>query len=193
MCVRDGKEGSVVVKNYRRDCSSFWNFIQIAPMKDAEGRITLMVGVQCEVSPPQQRSQSDVDRENEYTVAGGSSGITSYQIGEHSRKQQKTQLHQSPSTMLTESNIRQQSQAVPFYSSSGPPATRTQSASSVGHTSLEGTSQRDNNTDITHNYDSTGVRTSSWSGSKDGIEGSNTCSESNSDTGNNSSDREGRG
>jgi len=50
--MKDGKETNATLKNYRRDCSSFWNFIQIAPMKDTEGRITLMVGVQCDVTSP---------------------------------------------------------------------------------------------------------------------------------------------
>lgn len=56
--MRDGKETNATLKNYRRDCSSFWNFIQIAPMKDTEGRITLMVGVQCDVTSPATLAES---------------------------------------------------------------------------------------------------------------------------------------
>jgi hypothetical protein len=47
--IKEGIEGSVVLRNYRRDCSRFWNYIQVAPMRDTDGRITLIVGVQCEV------------------------------------------------------------------------------------------------------------------------------------------------
>lgn len=50
--MRDGKEVNATLKNYRRDCSSFWNFVQVAPMRDTEGRITLIVGVQCDVTSP---------------------------------------------------------------------------------------------------------------------------------------------
>lgn len=52
MMLRDGKETNATLKNYRRDCTSFWNFIQLAPMRDTEGRITLIVGVQCDVTSP---------------------------------------------------------------------------------------------------------------------------------------------
>ena len=38
------------MKNYRRDGSSYWSRVQIGPMRDATGKITLIVGVQCEVS-----------------------------------------------------------------------------------------------------------------------------------------------
>ena len=40
---------AVTIKNYRRDGSAFWNFIQVSPLKDAMDKITLIVGVQCEV------------------------------------------------------------------------------------------------------------------------------------------------
>jgi hypothetical protein len=39
-----------VIKNYRRDGSSYWSRVQIGPMRDLAGKITLIVGVQCEVS-----------------------------------------------------------------------------------------------------------------------------------------------
>lgn len=40
----------MVIKNYRRDGTSFWSRVQIGPMRDGNGKITLIVGVQCEVN-----------------------------------------------------------------------------------------------------------------------------------------------
>eukprot|EP01035_Chromulina_nebulosa_P023218 gene23218-30094_t len=46
------QECQVILKNYRRDGSEFWNYIQIAPLKDLQGLMTLIVGVQVEVENP---------------------------------------------------------------------------------------------------------------------------------------------
>jgi hypothetical protein len=38
------------ILNYRRDGTTFWNFLQIAPMLDGNGTVNQIIGVQCEVS-----------------------------------------------------------------------------------------------------------------------------------------------
>jgi len=48
--IRDKYEASVVLLNYRKDGSTFWNRFFIAPLRDARGRITFFVGVQTDVS-----------------------------------------------------------------------------------------------------------------------------------------------
>lgn len=50
MAIGQGKEEQVVIKNYRKDGSMFWNRLQIAPIRNSTGRITLIVSLQYEVS-----------------------------------------------------------------------------------------------------------------------------------------------
>ena len=49
LAIEQGREEQVVIKNYRRDGTSYWSRVQIGPMRDLAGKITLIVGVQCEV------------------------------------------------------------------------------------------------------------------------------------------------
>lgn len=49
MAIEQGKEEQVVIKNYRRDGSMFWNRLQIAPIRNSMGRVTLIVSLQYEV------------------------------------------------------------------------------------------------------------------------------------------------
>lgn len=47
--VAQGKDTTVVLRNYRRDGSSFWNQLFIAPLRGADGQIVNFLGVQCKV------------------------------------------------------------------------------------------------------------------------------------------------
>lgn len=49
--LRDGRESTVVLLNYRRDGSPFHNELRIAPVFDDDGRQLQVVGVQNDVSP----------------------------------------------------------------------------------------------------------------------------------------------
>lgn len=49
LAVEQGREEQVTIKNYRRDGSTYWSRVQIAPMRDSAGRVTLIVSVQYEV------------------------------------------------------------------------------------------------------------------------------------------------
>ena len=46
----DGREVSVVLRNYRRDGSLFWNELLVAPVRDDAGRLTHFVGVQQDIT-----------------------------------------------------------------------------------------------------------------------------------------------
>jgi PAS domain S-box-containing protein len=48
--LRDGKPCRVVLRNYRKDGSLFWNELHVAPMFGAAGQLTSFVGVQNDVS-----------------------------------------------------------------------------------------------------------------------------------------------
>jgi PAS domain S-box-containing protein len=48
--VREGRHCTVVLRNYRKDGTLFWNELSIYPVRDAEGRTTSFVGVQNDVT-----------------------------------------------------------------------------------------------------------------------------------------------
>ncbi|HBL14006.1 MAG TPA: PAS domain-containing protein [Cyanobacteria bacterium UBA11162] len=57
------KEVSVVIKNYRKDGTSFWNKLTISPIRDTTGCLTHFVGVQTDITPRQQ-TQEELQRSN---------------------------------------------------------------------------------------------------------------------------------
>jgi PAS domain S-box-containing protein len=48
--VREGRHCTVVLRNYRKDGSLFWNELSIYPMRDEKGRVTNFVGVQNDIT-----------------------------------------------------------------------------------------------------------------------------------------------
>jgi PAS domain S-box-containing protein len=48
--VREGRQCTVVLKNYRKDGTLFWNELSIYPVRDEEGRLTNFLGVQNDVT-----------------------------------------------------------------------------------------------------------------------------------------------
>eukprot|EP00596_Hydrurales_sp_CCMP1899_P005829 CAMPEP_0119054734 /NCGR_PEP_ID=MMETSP1177-20130426/75273_1 /TAXON_ID=2985 /ORGANISM="Ochromonas sp, Strain CCMP1899" /LENGTH=225 /DNA_ID=CAMNT_0007035079 /DNA_START=901 /DNA_END=1578 /DNA_ORIENTATION=- len=52
VAIETGREEYAVIKNYKKNGTPFWNRVQVGPMRDKNGKITLVVGVQCEVDAP---------------------------------------------------------------------------------------------------------------------------------------------
>ncbi|MCF4101117.1 PAS domain S-box protein [Gillisia sp. M10.2A] len=48
--VREGKSCHVVLRNYRKDGSLFWNDLHITPIKDANGTVSHYIGIQLDVT-----------------------------------------------------------------------------------------------------------------------------------------------
>ncbi|NJL57659.1 PAS domain S-box protein, partial [bacterium] len=48
--VKEGKSCKVVLRNYRKDGSLFWNEIAISPIHDAEGNLTHYLGIQNDIT-----------------------------------------------------------------------------------------------------------------------------------------------
>lgn len=48
--IQEGRPAHVLLLNYRKDGQPFWNDLRIAPVRDAEGRLTHFVGIQSDVS-----------------------------------------------------------------------------------------------------------------------------------------------
>lgn len=52
--LREGRECEIVLRNYRRDGSLFWNQLSLAPLRDGDGRITHWVGLQNDLTQRRQ-------------------------------------------------------------------------------------------------------------------------------------------
>ncbi len=48
--IREGRQSRVVLRNYRKDGSLFWNELTVSPLRDAAGRVTHFVGTQNDVT-----------------------------------------------------------------------------------------------------------------------------------------------
>ena len=60
--VREGRECQVIVRNYRKDGSMFWNELSISPVRDADGRVTHYVGVQNDITERIRQEEELQDR-----------------------------------------------------------------------------------------------------------------------------------
>lgn len=49
--VEEGQACSVVLRNYRKDGTAFWNALSVTPLTDSNGRLTHFVGVQTDITP----------------------------------------------------------------------------------------------------------------------------------------------
>jgi PAS domain S-box-containing protein len=50
MAVKEEREAQVVLRNYRKDGSLFWNELDISPVRDASGKVTHYIGVQNDIT-----------------------------------------------------------------------------------------------------------------------------------------------
>ncbi len=55
--IRNGQEVRVVLKNYRKDGSLFWNDLTISPVRDASGIVTHFIGVQTDITERKQAEE----------------------------------------------------------------------------------------------------------------------------------------
>ena len=49
-CLREEREGRVVLRNYRKDGTPFWNELRISPVRDEGGNLTHFIGVQTDIT-----------------------------------------------------------------------------------------------------------------------------------------------
>lgn len=61
--LREERESRVILKNYRKDGTPFWNELYVSPIHDEEGRLTNFVGVQNDIT--ERRRIEEVLRESE--------------------------------------------------------------------------------------------------------------------------------
>ena len=56
--LRTGQEVRVILKNYRKDGTSFWNDLTISPVRDAAGVVTHFIGVQTDITERKQAERA---------------------------------------------------------------------------------------------------------------------------------------
>jgi len=48
--MKEQQDCKVVLKNYRKDGTSFWNELAISPVRDSSGVVTHFIGVQSDIT-----------------------------------------------------------------------------------------------------------------------------------------------
>ena len=74
--IAKGEDASVVVRNYRRDGSPFWNRVEMSPVRDVDGRVTHFFALQTDVTLEREREEASMVRSLELEKA-----ITSHPLG----------------------------------------------------------------------------------------------------------------
>jgi PAS domain S-box-containing protein len=75
VAVREGRECRVVLRNYRKDGSLFWNELYISPVHDGEGRLINFVGVQNDVTESRRAEEVLRGSEDRLRLAVESTGL----------------------------------------------------------------------------------------------------------------------
>ncbi|MBD1939667.1 PAS domain S-box protein [Microcoleus sp. FACHB-68] len=64
--LREERDIQIILKNYRKDGTAFWNELSISPVRDAEGRVTHFIGVQTEITHRKQAEEALRQTEAKY-------------------------------------------------------------------------------------------------------------------------------
>src|SRR5215208_3257020 len=74
-CIREGQECRVVLRNYRRDGTRFWNELYVSPVHDDAGNLTNLVGVQNDVTEIKRTEEVLKGSEDRLRLAVESTGL----------------------------------------------------------------------------------------------------------------------
>lgn len=61
-CLREERDSQIILRNYRKDGTPFWNELTISPVRDAGGKLTHFIGVQTDIT--ERRDAEDALRQN---------------------------------------------------------------------------------------------------------------------------------
>ncbi|HEU4492875.1 MAG TPA: PAS domain S-box protein, partial [Rubrobacteraceae bacterium] len=74
-CIREGQECRIVLRNYRKDGTGFWNELYVSPVRDDEGNLTNFVGVQNDVTQSKRTEEELKGSEDRLRLAVQSTGL----------------------------------------------------------------------------------------------------------------------
>ncbi|CAN5529938.1 hypothetical protein BH24GEM3_BH24GEM3_26550 [soil metagenome] len=83
--IREGRACDVVLRNYRKDGSLFWNDLRVAPVLDEQGRITHFVGIQQDVTERRQAEEELVQRNEELKSARDQLQVRNLELADATR------------------------------------------------------------------------------------------------------------
>jgi PAS domain S-box-containing protein len=72
--IEQGRECHVVLRNYRKDGTLFWNELTIAPVRDINGEVTNFVGIQNDITQRKQAEETLREREQQFGLILASTG-----------------------------------------------------------------------------------------------------------------------
>ncbi len=75
--IAEGREAKVLLRNYRKDGTLFWNELSVSPIYDIEGTLTHFIGIQDDISDRQQTQFMLQQAYNELRLANGELGRAS--------------------------------------------------------------------------------------------------------------------
>jgi PAS domain S-box-containing protein len=75
MAIREGRGCRVVLRNYRKDGTLFWNELYVSPIHDEEGRLTNFVGVQNDVTGRKRIEEALKESEDRLRLAVEATGL----------------------------------------------------------------------------------------------------------------------
>jgi PAS domain S-box-containing protein len=73
--IREGRGCQVVLRNYRKDGTLFWNELYVSPIHDEEGRLTYFVGVQNDVTGRKRIEEALKESEDRLRLAVEATGL----------------------------------------------------------------------------------------------------------------------
>ena len=85
-CIREGQECRVVLRNYRRDGSLFWNELYVSPVYDEAGKLTNFIGVQNDVTESKRTEEALKGSEDRLRLAVESTGLGTWDFNPVTRE-----------------------------------------------------------------------------------------------------------
>ncbi len=70
--LRQGREATVELVNYKKSGDKFWNLLSITPVRDAGGRLMSFIGVQSDITELILRKEAELELQEAKVAAGES-------------------------------------------------------------------------------------------------------------------------
>jgi len=83
--LREGRDCTVTLRNYRKDGSLFWNELSVSPVRDEDGNLTHYVGVQTDITERKQAEATLRESEARFRAMADSAPVLLWVAGPDSR------------------------------------------------------------------------------------------------------------
>jgi PAS domain S-box-containing protein len=80
--IKEGRSCTIVIRNYRKDGTLFWNELSISPIYDDNGKLTHFIGIQNDITKRQEAEAAIKEKEERWQLAlqGNNDGIWDWNI-----------------------------------------------------------------------------------------------------------------